>query len=91
MNKLKDPAYVVADKDTGKWADWSQIVGSEQNAKTRYSYNRAKDKSFKSQSQEIVIQMINPIKLHRMLDDLVGTCNTPEDLIKIIKQQIDAE
>lgn len=90
-NILKDHAYVVADKDTGKWAEWSQIVGTEQNAKTRYSYNRSKDKSFKSQSQDIVIQLINPIKLHKLLDDLVGTCSTPEDLIKVIKQQIDIE
>lgn len=89
MNKLKDEAYVVADKDTGRWADWSEVVGSEKNAKTRYSYNRSKDKSFKTQTQEIVIQMINPIKLHKFLDDLVGTCNTPEEVINIIKQQID--
>lgn len=91
QNKLKEPAFIVADKDTGKLADWSSVVDTAKNAKTRYSYNRNKGQQFNDQTQDVVIQLINPIKLHQMLDDMRGMSDDGDKLIQSIKEQIDLE
>lgn len=90
-NLLKEHAYIVADKDTGKLADWSFVVETAKNAKTRYSYNRHKGQQFNDQTQNVVIQLINPIKLHQMLDDMKGGFSTVDEFIVSIKEQIDLE
>ena len=89
QNKLKEHAFIVADKDTGKLAMWSSVVDTAKNAKTRYSYNREKGTQFKDQTQDVVIQLINPIKLHQMLDDMIGISADGDKLIQSIKEQID--
>lgn len=91
QNKLKEPAYIVANKDTGKLADWLSVVDTARNAKTRYSYNRSKGRKFNDQTQDVVIQLINPIKLHQMLDDMRGMSDDGDKLIQSIKEQIDLE
>ncbi|MNC17237.1 hypothetical protein D3C76_78040 [compost metagenome] len=91
MNRLKEQAYIVANKKTGKLAEWCSVVATERNAKTRYSYCRNVGQKYPDQTEDVVIQLINPIKLHQMLDDMMG--RTPEEnhLIRILKEQIDAQ
>jgi DNA-binding TFAR19-related protein (PDSD5 family) len=91
MNRIKEQAFIVANKETGKLAEWCEVVSTERNAKTRYSYCRQKGSQFADQTENVVIQLINPIKLHQMLDDMKGGCTDPDDLIDIIKAQIDAQ
>ena len=89
QNKLKELAFMIVDKDTGDYADYGHVYDTARNAKTRYSYIRQKGQMFNDQTQHICIQLINPIKLHQMLDDLGGSFNNVDDLILAIKEQID--
>jgi hypothetical protein len=91
QNILKEQAYIVANKTTGKLADWCSVVDTARNAKTRYSYCRDKGRKFPDQTDDVVIQLINPIKLIQLLDDLKGSCTNAEDLIQILKEQIEVE
>ncbi len=91
MNQLKEHAYIVANKDTGKLAQWCSVVETARNAKTRYSYCRDVGRKFPDQTDDVVIQLINPIKLHQMLNDMMGSSPEADGLIQIIKEQIDLE
>lgn len=91
MNKLKEQAFIVANKTTGKLAQWCSVVSTMRNAKTRYSYCRHDGQKFPDQTEDVVIQLINPIKLHQMLDDMKGSSPEADGLIQIIKEQIDIE
>lgn len=91
MNKVKEQAYIVANKDTGKLAEWCSVVDTVRNAKTRYSYCRRKGQQFSDQTDDVVIQLINPIKLMQMLDDMKGSFTDPDELIQAIKEQIETE
>lgn len=74
---IKEHAYIVVDKDT--LATRGYVHESTRQAKTRYSYGKPKHLQFPNQDQDILIQLVNPVKLHRLLDSYIESAQTEFD------------
>lgn len=88
---LKEHAYLIVDKDT--LTARGHVHESTRQAKTRYSYGKPKHLQFPQQDQDILIKLINPVKLSRLLNIYIESAETErdKDLFRELQGLIDQE